>query len=1179
MFRKFLIVAFLAVFGNVKAIIEEFQAHDPQEFHKAAMDKFLEVRRKDPTQNLSSDGELMKLANKHAIVRLRRKPDEALSLRKADMIGAPEGQKSEIMLELPSPVADEDKFLQAAVSQQTTFSGQVMLPQEARAMGVAFIEDIGLGAISKAGALPLGTEGEWLSFAEKKLKQEESLDYQALLWELGSEIIERNQRERGIMNLTHEMNLVKNMEAWFYKGGGKIHFSKPTVSIEEGFQMITNEDVNEYDAVITAPLQLIMCRQTARNVVIPNRGKYLGDELQKTFDKNELWGMVVFVLHEYYKEVNGKGSKWGPFLRTLRMRFLSTPVVHQIQGTIALRMNNKWLKDSDDFMWWAVGADGPCSPTTGICKTKPEERIGDTRFNTHQIRWAYWVVKQNSVRIKQIATGLEFIALIPFYNFVEKKLGVGGGITFDLDGTVSVRAGKHQEEGLPVVLSPGNLTDSEFFLRYLRLPEERNEHTEVKLSLPGVIPKGSKFHYCIKGTFREQNKDECKASYRSDAMFWKSKVLTEWRKTMNLPPRMQELRMWANRLHIYGGEEEQKLISQANAVIAGLPLPVDQVSAEDQLMMLGIAKDNLQAALIASGPQGDRPAPQLYTAPDPTEDPEADRAMQNLATLALQAQKTVYTGNLMLNATQVVLNRTKDFFQHGVLPMAGLDELDNFLLKKIGMLAHCGFENDMKIVYGNVSEELMCAMRVHLMNESEIFVFCPKEARVWEDNCMDVSFMNYTAISERNEMDVVQALRVSIQGLLASYPTSMEEDAALIQQAVASQEARKRFTSTSNTGSAADGGSGESEAGGDEIDTTDAEEEVDLIDQEVDPSDQNNKKNKNDKKAQEEEEESVGPVTLAAYRLRFREKEILHSALQYLDEHEAKILNGSVVFQIEMKAQERLEADIRAAEHARFIEEVKQRAAIKVDLVSTVEVDLGESMGGKRNLTLREGEDLTRVVQSFVREHQITPSYVATLEQALRSRVVAPVPLQLMLGVVTPPGERHVLAVPEGANATVDTGVFCAKYDTPSDQVLDTPWCQALLQRVRERIAPTTFTRKVLLVVPIDAPDTRKLKLVIREGEQHDLMQFVSDFFEVYRMPAESISMMAQEVHKRLPNIALQIPVGLSAQRQVAIRFSLHDNITNVVEGFTNFYELDESVKVQILKRAKHGMAPGTFMV
>ena len=46
---------------------------------------------------------------------------------------------------------------------------------------------------------------------------------------------------------------------------------------------------------------------------------------------------------------------------------------------------------------------------------------------------------------------------------------------------------------------------------------------------------------------------------------------------------------------------------------------------------------------------------------------------------------TPYIGNDILNATQVVLNHTKAFFLHGILPPAGLDELDEFLLKKIGV--------------------------------------------------------------------------------------------------------------------------------------------------------------------------------------------------------------------------------------------------------------------------------------------------------------------------------------------------------------------------------------------------------------------------------------------------------------------------------------------------------------
>ena len=56
---------------------------------------------------------------------------------------------------------------------------------------------------------------------------------------------------------------------------------------------------------------------------------------------------------------------------------------------------------------------------------------------------------------------------------------------------------------------------------------------------------------------------------------------------MNLPPRMQELRMWAIRLHLYGGKEEMVLLSAANQMIAGLPIPVDQMPAEEQMMLLG----------------------------------------------------------------------------------------------------------------------------------------------------------------------------------------------------------------------------------------------------------------------------------------------------------------------------------------------------------------------------------------------------------------------------------------------------------------------------------------------------------------------------------------------------------------------------------------------------------------
>lgn len=527
--------------------------------------------------------------------------------------------------------------------------------------------------------------------------------------------------------------------------------------------------------------------------------------------------------------------------------------------------------------------------------------------------------------------------------------------------------------------------------------------------------------------------------------------------------------------------------------------------------LMGVARDNMQAALIAAGPAGERPPPQLYSAPDPTEDWEAQRGMENLAMLAVQAQKVISSGNVVLNATQVVLNATRDFFVHGVLPMAGLDELDMFLLKKIGMLAHCGFENDMKIVHHNITEELMCAMRVHLMNESEIFVFCPKEARVWEDNCLNVEFANYTAISETNELAVVQALRNSIHGLLASYPTTSEEDAAILR---------------------------------------DNEEGVQVI----------------------------GPIMAGAISLRFREKEILHTALEFLEEHEGKVRSGNVTFQLEQKALERAQADIRAAEHKKFMEEVKARALIRPEL-AFVEVDMGNDKP-KVNLTLVEGADLQQTVRDFCKQYGVVGTYVATLEKALRGRVVNPVPLNLMLGVIIPAtGERKILGIPEGTNATVETGVFCAQNDNTED-VTSTPWCKGLLTRVHNRLNTTDkFVRKILLVVPIDAPDGRKLQMVIRQGEQHDLLQLVADFFQLYHLNMDMVHGMANEVNKRLPAVSVQIPVSLGTQRSVQARFSRDDNITAVVEAFANFFEVPDEMKIAIAKRARHDMAPGTYML
>lgn len=81
----------------------------------------------------------------------------------------------------------------------------------------------------------------------------------------------------------------------------------------------------------------------------------------------------------------------------------------------------------------------------------------------------------------------------------------------------------------------------------------------------------------------------------------------------------------------------------------------------------------------------------------------------------------------------------------------------------------------------------------------------------------------------------------------------------------------------------------------------------------------------------------------------------------------------------------------------------------------------------KANLTLEEGRDIKRTVQLFCQEHNIKTGlgFESKLEDALRARVVSPTPLMLMMGAVIGTGERKILAIPEGANSTVETGSAC----------------------------------------------------------------------------------------------------------------------------------------------------------
>ena len=71
------------------------------------------------------------------------------------------------------------------------------------------------------------------------------------------------------------------------------------------------------------------------------------------------------------------------------------------------------------------------------------------------------------------------------------------------------------------------------------------------------------------------------------------------------------------------------------------------------------------------------------------------------------------------DAAAEALDSSRDFFERGVPPPRGLDNLDLFLLRKGHLMSKCGKPEDFLIHEGGPSDALMCSTRVLLANETE----------------------------------------------------------------------------------------------------------------------------------------------------------------------------------------------------------------------------------------------------------------------------------------------------------------------------------------------------------------------------------------------------------------------------------------------------------------------------
>ena len=585
-----------------------------------------------------------------------------------------------------------------------------------------------------------------------------------------------------------------------------------------------------------------------------------------------------------------------------------------------------------------------------------------------EMRWALWVVRRHGVYVTKVTTGKKIRALVPYVNYLRHSRGSGGSTTVGLDNKIRVHYGTGSETmtgelgqgaliGNELVIDHGPYSDTEVMLRYHEVDDvttkaESNPYDRITVALPGA---------------KDMNTED---------VFWEWTSTKAWRRFMKYPPKQSDLWRLANKLQLYGeewDEEEQKAISGSNAALSGLPFSTDMVSAEEQLMLMGRANTEEEAQVMIYGKARDTSqVAQLYAAPDPEEDERAAKAMEEMADAMLQLQESVAAGHTDPSVIKTI-NETKAFFLHGIQPKRGLDDIDKLMIRKRFMMDMCGNQTEHWVSKTIVSPYLMCALRVHTMNETDMDILCPftKPGAFFGDEkdreCEGGGFHWDQGVSPTNENHTITALNDTLTTLLHDYGTTVEEDDLLLSSSTI----------------------------------------------------------------------LLSPIRHSAVVLRRREKQLLLGTMKWLAERRASLLNLTIhetnhtFYQIEKVRQKEILRKEKVKERIAWRLKIKNELSKPVP-VASISIDLGGTIG-KVNFTWSEGESLDDAALSFGVKYGLTYDGLAQLKKSAKPRVPKQKEIEFFLPIVLGHGVRAALRVNKGDNATLIADQFCAKHDVDEE--------------------------------------------------------------------------------------------------------------------------------------------------
>ena len=153
---------------------------------------------------------------------------------------------------------------------------------------------------------------------------------------------------------------------------------------------------------------------------------------------------------------------------------------------------------------------------------------------------------------------------------------------------------------------------------------------------------------------------------------------------------------------------------------------------------------------------------------------------------------------------------------------------------------------------------------------------------------------------------------------------------------------------------------------------------------------------------------------------------------------------------------------------------------------------------------------------------------------------------------------RQLLVVPggESVNATEVTREWCLVHNVSETS------CGAVQQAVNQSIGQRA-ARRVLLTIPVRAPDGRELQLQLRDGEQHDIPRSLALFAEATKLNSGVIAhTLGKLVEERLPPAVLRMPIEMGAMKpDLQLRISQGDNVQDVVLTFCEVFGVMHAVQ------------------